>query len=186
MSPSLSVILPVTNAESILASKLIELLEIVSELTDAIDVLIVDDGSTDNTEEVAAELCRQFPQVALLRQSILDGQIDAAQLGIANTTGDIVLVHDITTSLSTHAIRQFWSRRNDLEVLSAGSELARDRASYLNAQPLGTWMLRREAVEQLPSPPSTAGMERVTRTDLGRQKHSDPLLRRLADKQTSE
>ena len=75
MSQSLSVILPVRNAEQKLADKVDDLLEVVADLSSELELIVVDDGSTDNTEEVAMELCRRFPQVEFLRRAEQSGQI---------------------------------------------------------------------------------------------------------------
>ena len=52
MSESLSVIVPVHNAQNDLAGQVADLLEVLPELTCDFEVLIVDDHSTDSTEEV--------------------------------------------------------------------------------------------------------------------------------------
>ena len=64
---SLTIVLPVHNAESRLRKNVRELLELASELTARFGVLIIDDGSTDATYEVAEELASYFPQVTIRR-----------------------------------------------------------------------------------------------------------------------
>jgi glycosyltransferase involved in cell wall biosynthesis len=172
LSQSLSVILPVCNVEMKLAQKVNELLEVATDLTSELELLIVDDGSTDNTEEVAMELCRQYPQVSILRHSHQNGEIGAARAGIAKTNGEVVLIHDIESPLSGDTIRQFWEMRNDKELVFARSESAHtERIPAMNrkAEPAwsGTQMLRREAVNELQDMCPTATIDRVTRTDLG-------------------
>ena len=156
MSQSLSVILPVYNAEGKLGKHVLELLEITSELTQDVELLIVDDGSTDDTEEVAMELCRSYPQVLLFRRSCRVGVMAAARAGIEKTSGEIVLIHDIESPLSAEAVRQFWAMRDDRELVFARAEPAHPgpRASALGqkrgvADWSGTQMLRREAVDEL-------------------------------------
>jgi hypothetical protein len=53
LNKSLTIVLPVHNAESRLRNNVHELLEIASELTAKFGVPIIDDGSTDATLEVA-------------------------------------------------------------------------------------------------------------------------------------
>lgn len=173
MSQSLSVILPVHNVETQLAKRVVELLEVFSELTSDLELMIVDDGSTDNTEEVAMELCREYPQVNILRHSDNVGELGAARAGIKQTTGDMVLIHDINSPLSGDAIRQFWAMRNDEELVFARSEAAHEpRSPRIVPQQRSAWagtqMLRREAVHELQdNGKAKTRISRVTRTDLG-------------------
>src|SRR3990172_7759911 len=67
LNKSLTIVLPVHNAESRLRTNVRELLELASELTAKFGVLIIDDGSTDATYEVAEELAAHFPQVSVRR-----------------------------------------------------------------------------------------------------------------------
>ena len=58
MNKSLTIVLPVHNGESKLRSCVREILEVASDMTSAFGILIVDDGSTDATYEVAEELSK--------------------------------------------------------------------------------------------------------------------------------
>ena len=53
---SLTIVLPVHNGESRLAASVTEMLELASDLTSRFSIMIVDDGSTDDTSAVAEEL----------------------------------------------------------------------------------------------------------------------------------
>lgn len=189
MSETLSVILPVQNAETQLESKVTALLDVISELTNDFELLIVDNGSVDGTEEVAMELMRAFPQVHIHRQSQKTDQMEAARRGIAKTTGEMVLIHDINAPLSTDAIQQFWEMRNDKELVFSRSETAHTTKMPRIMQKAsngwnGTQMLRREAVDELRgSEQTSAPVDRVTRTDLGTvASNPNSMLRQLADR----
>ena len=53
---SLSIVLPVHNVESTLAAQIRAILDVVSDLVHRLEILIVDDGSTDRTDEIAWEI----------------------------------------------------------------------------------------------------------------------------------
>lgn len=170
MSESLSVILPVRNVEAELVGGVEQLLETVSELTRQLDMLIIDDGSTDNTEEVVMELCRSYPQLQGVRHSTKTGAFHAARVGFAKTEGHVVLIHDIRSPISGTAIRRLWAMRNETELMSTKSNdrqgepaVSADRDS--NAWS-GTQMLRREALSALNEVDrGQISSERISRTD---------------------
>ena len=108
---SLSVVLPVHNAESTLARQVAELLDVLPELTSSFEVLIVDDGSTDQTEESAQELAREYPQLRVIRHAQRRGIPAVVQTGMEETSGDVVFVHDEQLPLRPSDLRRLWSLR---------------------------------------------------------------------------
>jgi glycosyltransferase involved in cell wall biosynthesis len=93
---SLSVLLPVTNAQTTLAASVHELLEMAADLGDPFEVLIIDDGSTDATSEVAQELTHHYPQVRLMRRGRSMGLEAAIRAGVERSRGDVVVLRDET------------------------------------------------------------------------------------------
>lgn len=90
MEDSLSIVLPVYNAQSALHACIARLLEIAVELSERFELIIVDDGSTDHTMEVAHDLARRYPQVALVRHGQRRGWAAAIRTGIARSTSRVV------------------------------------------------------------------------------------------------
>lgn len=180
MDHSLSIILPVRNAEKQLECRVNELIESVAELTDDIEILIIDDGSKDNTEDVAVELCRTYPQIDFVRNSAPLGVAHAAQVGIGRTTGDVIFFHNIEMPVSDDAIRQLWSLRDDEELViarSAGGNNTSVQVVVGSTMGKGTKLLRRKAVNELQSSRSPATIiDRITRTDLAATSRSAATL----------
>jgi hypothetical protein len=105
---SLTIVLPVHNAENRLRKNVRELLELASELTARFGVLIIDDGSTDSTFEVAEELASYFPQVTVRRhrQSLgLGASLEYVQRRVRS---DAVIVHDGVTPVNSQEVRKLW------------------------------------------------------------------------------
>jgi glycosyltransferase involved in cell wall biosynthesis len=108
LNRSLSVLLPVHNAQSSLASKVEEILELLPELTERFELLITDDASTDGTWEAACELARRYPQVRLLREPVRRGAEHAVRQSNSIARGEAVIAHDGEPGIDVRAISRLW------------------------------------------------------------------------------
>jgi glycosyltransferase involved in cell wall biosynthesis len=86
----LSVIVPAYNEEGTLAN----VVEKLVQLEQVLEVVIVDDCSSDGTAEIAVQLASAHPQVSLHRHLQNKGKTEALKTGIASTRGEIVIVQD--------------------------------------------------------------------------------------------
>ncbi len=108
MTPSLSLVVPVRNAERTLADNLADVLEVLSELTERFEVLVVDEGSSDHTTELAHDLSVQYPQLRVARRHPSDTSVSALQAGLSQTNGDVVLVQNRHARFSPSYLRHMW------------------------------------------------------------------------------
>src|SRR2546422_93026 len=86
----LSVVIAVYNEEKTLEVIVLKVLQ----LPQVLEVIIVDDCSTDRTPEIGQALAAEFPQVRYTRQAQNGGKTVALKTGFAMTRGDIVIVQD--------------------------------------------------------------------------------------------
>jgi glycosyltransferase involved in cell wall biosynthesis len=86
----LSVVIPVFNEASTLA----EVVGKVLKIPRLLEIVIVDDCSTDHTLEVAEKLQAEHPQVRVSQQKKNAGKTAALRAGFTLTRGDIVIVQD--------------------------------------------------------------------------------------------
>src|SRR5919106_945042 len=86
----LSVVIPVYNEETSLAEVVRKLLV----LPYLLEIIIVDDCSTDRSAEVARSLGQADPRVRFTQQNKNSGKTAALRAGFALTQGDIVIVQD--------------------------------------------------------------------------------------------
>ena len=107
---SLTVVLPVYNGESRLRSSVREMLELASELTSRFGIVIVDDGSTDATYEVAEELAARYPQVSVRRHRHRRGLGSTIEYAQRHIRSDAVMVHDGVTPIDLNQMRSEWRR----------------------------------------------------------------------------
>lgn len=87
----LSIIIPAYNEEKTIGEVLGAL---VREVPDAHEIIVVDDGSIDNTYQVIESFCGKIPQLRVIRQPLNQGKTAALRTGFAASTGDVVIVQD--------------------------------------------------------------------------------------------
>ena len=88
--PKLSVIVPAFNEEATVAEVVQKLLLVPSLL----EIIVVDDASTDRTFSVVQSLQTTIPQLRLLRHPQNLGKTAALKTGFAASAGEIVIVQD--------------------------------------------------------------------------------------------
>jgi cellulose synthase/poly-beta-1,6-N-acetylglucosamine synthase-like glycosyltransferase len=97
---SFSVLLPVKNAQATLNGEVHEILDEMADCHDSFEVLIIDDGSTDATSEVAHELSYHYPQVRLVRHGTSRGLDAAIRTGLERSRGEVVMLRDDESGFS--------------------------------------------------------------------------------------
>jgi hypothetical protein len=107
---SLTIVLPVYNGESRLTHHVTEMLELASELTSSFEVMIVDDGSTDDTSAVAQELATQYPQISVRRHRHRRGLGPIISMVQRRVSTDVVIVHDGVTPINSVEVRRLWQQ----------------------------------------------------------------------------
>jgi glycosyltransferase involved in cell wall biosynthesis len=107
---SLTIVLPVYNGESRLTGCVGQLLDLASELTSRFTILVVDDGSTDDTSAVARELTARYPQVSLRRNRQRRGLGPIVSMAQRRVTSDVVIVHDGVTPIDPVEVRRLWQQ----------------------------------------------------------------------------
>jgi glycosyltransferase involved in cell wall biosynthesis len=86
----LSVVMPVYDERATLAA----MVERVSAVPLEIELLCVDDGSRDGSREILEELANQYSQMRVFFQPHNMGKGAALRRGIAEATGDFVIIQD--------------------------------------------------------------------------------------------
>lgn len=93
-SPSLSCVVPAFNEARNLATVVPHILATLTTLSDRIELIVVDDGSRDDTTSVMQALCAAHPEVVYLKLSRNFGKEPALTAGIDATRGDVVFLMD--------------------------------------------------------------------------------------------
>lgn len=86
----LSVVIPAYNEEATLAT----IVKRVAAVPNLLEIIIVDDCSSDRTEEIGRALSETYEQVHFVRHARNKGKTEALKTGFPLTTGEIVIVQD--------------------------------------------------------------------------------------------
>lgn len=87
---SLSIVVPVFNEEETLG----QIIDLLVPLPGLLEIVIVDDGSTDRTPMILSEISAKYPLIKAMRHETNRGKTEALKTGFACTTGEIVIVQD--------------------------------------------------------------------------------------------
>ncbi len=129
----LSVIMPAYNEEAVLETGVRTVISVLSESGITFEILIVDDGSSDNTWSIAKRLSGEFPDVRAVCLSRNFGKEAAIYAGLAKAAGDCCILIDSDLQQPPHVMRQMyglWSR-SDIHVVE-GRKNSRQKESRLN------------------------------------------------------
>lgn len=98
--PFVSIIIPAYNEEALLATNLAKLhgYLVSPERNFDWELLVIDDGSSDNTGSIADEFARVNSNVRVLHHPSNFGLGQALKFGFANTSGDFVITMDVDLS----------------------------------------------------------------------------------------
>lgn len=98
LHPRLSIVIPAYNEEHRIESTLQRVLTCIEERAWDAEVLIVDDGSTDNTASIVEAWMEDHPRLHLIRNAANRGKGHSIRNGVLQSAGDIVLFTDADLS----------------------------------------------------------------------------------------
>jgi cellulose synthase/poly-beta-1,6-N-acetylglucosamine synthase-like glycosyltransferase len=91
--PSFSIVVPVKNEERVI-DRLLNSLTTLNYPVDKREIIIVEDGSTDKTNEICLNYAKEHANVKILHKNLSNGKPSALNFGLAHANGDIVAVFD--------------------------------------------------------------------------------------------
>jgi glycosyltransferase involved in cell wall biosynthesis len=89
-NPCLSVVVPAYNEEKTIRNVIEKLLRV----PELLEIVVVDDCSSDKTLEIAKLVAAEHPQILIARHSRNQGKTEALKTGLQRTSGAIVIIQD--------------------------------------------------------------------------------------------
>ena len=90
----LSVLVPVYNERHVVEASLNRVRALKDDLISSLEIIVVDDQSTDGTWEILQRLASEDSRIVLLRNGRNSGKGASVRKAIAHSTGDISVIHD--------------------------------------------------------------------------------------------
>jgi glycosyltransferase involved in cell wall biosynthesis len=90
----LSILVPVFNERHVVEMSLRRVLELRHELINSLELIVVDDCSTDGTRDLLKQLQEEDPRFRLFFHDTNQGKGATIRTALEHATGDIVIIHD--------------------------------------------------------------------------------------------
>src|SRR5688572_20518713 len=123
--PGLSFFFPAYNDGGTIASLVIRAVQAAGRLTRDFEVIVVNDGSQDDTAEIIDELARTYPQVRVVHHSVNRGYGGALRTGFATATKELIAYTDGDAQYDPAEIETLWNRLNDDADMVTGFKIRR-------------------------------------------------------------
>ena len=127
---TLSIIIPARNEAENLPSFVNELCNVLNSHNVIHEILIIDDGSTDNTLDELIKLSSIFPSVRYLENRGANGFGRAVRLGLQEFTGDAVSIMMADRSDAPEDLIRYWKAMNDGVECVFGSRFIKGSRVY--------------------------------------------------------
>ena len=138
----LSIVIPVFNEAESLESLHGELVEVAAAHGYALDVVFVDDGSTDSSWAVICQLAAADPCVCGIRFRRNFGKAAALSAGFAQARGDLVMTLDADLQDDPHEIPRFLAEmEKNLDVVSGWKKVRHDPWHKVLPSRVFNWMV---------------------------------------------
>ncbi len=131
---SISVIVPCYNEEQNITRFRTELISIINKLSDDYEIILVDDGSSDNTLKEMKKLKRISKRIKIVIHEKNKGLGSAVRTGIKNATKELLITLDSDLTFHPNQIRNLLNRFNkgDIDCVIGSPNLNKDNKVQLH------------------------------------------------------
>ena len=109
----LSIFFPAYNDSGTIASLVIAARQAASRLTPDFEIIVVNDGSSDRTQEIADELARTYPEVRVVHHPRNRGYGGALRTGFTTASKELVFYTDGDYQYDPAEMSLLWAKMSD-------------------------------------------------------------------------
>lgn len=121
--PEISIIIPCYNLENIVKTTVKNILENLEKFSDSFEILIVNDGSTDNTLEVIQDIKNNHECIHVITYSQNKGKGYAVKTGILQSIGSYIVFIDGDLDITSDAIQNYIEELNNFDLVIGSKSL---------------------------------------------------------------
>ena len=125
--PRLSIFFPFWNEEDNIASVVERALVIAPTVAEKFEILIIDDGSSDKTPEIAEKLARKHENIRCIRHSVNRGYGAALKTGFENAKYDPVVFTDGDLQFNFSQVTKFIEQIDSADIVIGYREKRKDK-----------------------------------------------------------
>ncbi len=125
----LSIFFPCYNDGYTIGSMVIQARRTAKELTDDFEIIVIDDGSSDNSREVLEELKTIVPELKVIYHEKNRGYGGALISGIYNSEGEWVFYTDGDAQYDVRELKNLWEKKEGNDIVN-GYKLKRHDPLY--------------------------------------------------------
>lgn len=100
----ISIVLPAYNEASRIERCVAEVERAVSSFSNSYEIIVAEDGSTDGTDRILANLSKRNPHLSLLHSPVRLGKGKAIKNALRSTRGNVIVFMDVDLSASLNAL----------------------------------------------------------------------------------
>ncbi len=122
----ISIVCPFYNEETIIENSIHLMMDNLKSLPDEWELIIVDDGSTDQSLEIAQSLIRVYPKLRIAGYPVNRGRGYALRTGVSEARGELVVTTEIDSSWGddiVHKIVAEFRQKKDADIIVASPHL---------------------------------------------------------------
>lgn len=121
----LSIFFPAYNDSGTIASLVIAARRTAARLTPDFEIIVVDDGSPDNTAAIADELARTYPEVRVVHHPVNRGYGGALRTGFLEARKDVIFYTDGDAQYDPAELELLWPHLRDGVDVVNGTKISR-------------------------------------------------------------
>jgi glycosyltransferase involved in cell wall biosynthesis len=117
----ISIVLPAYNEALRIEKCILEVEQAVSSFSSSYELIVAEDGSTDGTYAIVAELSRSNPRLSMLHSPVRLGKGKAIRRALNSAEGEVIVFMDVDLATSLDYLQQIVSLARTYQGMAIGS-----------------------------------------------------------------